>query len=193
MRAIQVSEFGGPEVLELHEVQEPEPAGGLVPVEVSAAGINYADTHQAENSYLQPATLPLIPGAAEAVRRLGARWPLAVASSSPRRMIELVLELCGLTDAFDAVLSSEEVARGKPSPDVYLRACELLESAPARTAAIEDSGAGVRAAKAAGMPVVLIPETEFPPQQEVLESADIVLDEIAELDSPVLEALAPSD
>jgi NADPH2:quinone reductase len=63
MRAIQVSEFGGPEVLELHEVPDPEPTDGLVPIDVSAAGINYADTHQAENSYLQPARLPLIPGA----------------------------------------------------------------------------------------------------------------------------------
>ena len=137
--------------------------------------------------------LPLIPGAAEAVRRLGARWPLAVASSSPRRMIELVLELAGVADAFDVVLSSEEVARGKPSPDVYLRACELLESAPERTAAIEDSGAGVRSAKAAAMPVVLIPETEFPPPPEVLELADVVLDSIAELDPPVVEALTGSN
>jgi HAD superfamily hydrolase (TIGR01509 family) len=135
--------------------------------------------------------LPLIPGAADAVRRLGARWPLAIASSSPRRMIELVLELSGLADRFQVVLSSEEVARGKPSPDVYLRACELLGSDPARTAAIEDSGAGVRSAKAAGMPVVLIPETEFPPPPGVRELADVVLDSIAEVDPPVIEALAP--
>jgi HAD superfamily hydrolase (TIGR01509 family) len=135
--------------------------------------------------------LPLIPGAADAVRRLGARWPLAVASSSPRRMIELVLGLAGLEDCFKVVLSSEEVARGKPSPDVYLRACELLGSAASRTAAIEDSGAGVRAARAAGMPVVLIPETDFPPPQEIFELADVVLDSIAELDLAVVEALAP--
>ncbi|MFL5876905.1 MAG: zinc-binding alcohol dehydrogenase family protein [Solirubrobacteraceae bacterium] len=62
MRAIQVTEFGGPEVLELREVTEPEVADGLVAIDVSAAGINYADTHQAENSYLAPASLPLVPG-----------------------------------------------------------------------------------------------------------------------------------
>ncbi|MGH2981894.1 MAG: HAD family hydrolase, partial [Solirubrobacterales bacterium] len=101
--------------------------------------------------------LPLIDGAYEAVRVLEARWPLAVASSSPRELLELVLELSGLEDAFGVVVSAEEVARGKPSPDVYLWACELLRSEPAATAAIEDSGAGLEAAAAAGMPVVMIP------------------------------------
>jgi HAD superfamily hydrolase (TIGR01509 family) len=133
--------------------------------------------------------LPLIPGADDAVRRLGERWPLAVASSSPRRMIELVLELAGLADCFSVVLSSEEVERGKPSPDVYLEACRLLGSEPEQTAAIEDSGAGVRAAKAAAMPVVLIPERDFPPPPEIPELADVVLDSITELDAPVVENL----
>jgi HAD superfamily hydrolase (TIGR01509 family) len=133
--------------------------------------------------------LPAINGAGDAVRRLAARWPLAVASSSPRELIELVLELAGLTQAFDAVVSSEEVASGKPAPDVYLRACELLGSAPASTPAIEDSSAGVRAAVAAGMPVVLIPGTEFPTEPEVLEEADQVLESINSLDPAVLEPL----
>lgn len=133
--------------------------------------------------------LPLIDGADDVVRRLAARWPLAVASSSPRELIELVLELAGLADAFVVVVSSEEVARGKPAADVYLRACELLRLPPARTAAIEDSGAGVRAAVAAGMPVVLIPGTEFPPVSEVLEEADLVLDSIKELDLDAIERL----
>jgi HAD superfamily hydrolase (TIGR01509 family) len=134
--------------------------------------------------------LPLIEGADEAVRRLAARWPLAVASSSPRELIELVLELAGLEDAFEVVLSAEEVARGKPAPDVYLRACELLRSVPASTAAIEDSGAGVRSAAAADMLVVLIPGTEFPPDSAVLEEADLVLDSIRELDGETVERLA---
>jgi len=133
--------------------------------------------------------LPLIEGAEEAVRRLAGRWPLAVASSSPRELIELVLELAGLEDAFEVVVSAEEVARGKPAPDVYLRACKLLRSAPASTAAIEDSGAGVRSAAAAGMPVVLIPGTEFPPDSAVLEEADLVLDSIRELDVETVERL----
>jgi HAD superfamily hydrolase (TIGR01509 family) len=126
--------------------------------------------------------LPLAKGAQAAVRKLAERWPLAVASSSPRELIELVVELAGLDGAFEAVVSSGEVARGKPAPDVYLRACELLGSAPARTAAIEDSGPGVRSARAAGMPVVLIPGSEFPPDQGVLEEADLVLDSIEALD-----------
>jgi HAD superfamily hydrolase (TIGR01509 family) len=126
--------------------------------------------------------LPLVEGATEAVLRLAQRWPLAVASSSPRELIERVVELAGLDGAFEAVVSSGEVARGKPAPDVYLRACELLGSAPARTAAIEDSGPGVRSATAAGMPAVLIPGTEFPPDRADLEEADLVLDSIGGLD-----------
>lgn len=133
--------------------------------------------------------LPLIEGAEEAVRRMAARWPLAVASSSPRALIELAIGLAGLEDAFKVVVSSEEVARGKPAPDVYLRACELLQSPPARTAAIEDSGAGVRSAAAAGMPVVLIPGTEYPPEAEVLAQADLVLGSIKELDVAAVERL----
>ncbi len=133
--------------------------------------------------------LPLIAGAAEAVSALGARWPLAVASSSPRSLIELALEISGLADAFDGVVSSEEVAKGKPAPDVYLRACELLGSAPQRSAAIEDSGAGVRAARAAGMPVVIIPGTEFPPEPQVLATADLVLDSIERLGPAAIERL----
>jgi HAD superfamily hydrolase (TIGR01509 family) len=133
--------------------------------------------------------LPLIDGADEAVRRLAVGLPLAVASSSPRELIEQVLELVGLGECFEVVISSEEVRRGKPAPDVYLRACELLGSRPSHTAAIEDSGAGVRSAVAAGMPVVLIPGTEFPPDPAVLEEADLVLDSIKQLDVDAVAAL----
>ncbi len=133
--------------------------------------------------------LPLVEGAEESVRRLAARWPLAVASSSPRELIELVLELAGLGECFDEVISSEEVSRGKPAPDVYLRACELLGSGRSHTVAIEDSGAGVRSAVAAGMPVVLIPGTEFPPDPAVLEEADLVLESITALDVDAVAAL----
>jgi HAD superfamily hydrolase (TIGR01509 family) len=134
--------------------------------------------------------LPLIPGAGEAVRRLAERWPLALASSSPRELIELVIELAGLRESFAVLVSSAEVERGKPAPDVFLRACELLGSEPARTAAIEDSGPGVYSARAAGMPVVLIPGAEFPSPPEVLEAADLVLDSIQQLDAAQVEALA---
>lgn len=133
--------------------------------------------------------LPIVDGAYDAVRRLEQRFRLAVASSSPRELIELVLELAGLEDAFPVVVSSEEVARGKPSPDVYLWAAELLRSPPAATAAIEDSGAGVLSAVAAGMPVVMIPGSEFPPDPGVVERADLVLDSIAELGVEAVEGL----
>jgi HAD superfamily hydrolase (TIGR01509 family) len=133
--------------------------------------------------------LPLIDGAEQAVRRLADRWPLAVASSAPRELIELVVELIGLEDAFEVVVSSEEVARGKPAPDVYLWACELLRTPPPRTAAIEDSGAGVGSASAAEMLVVLIPGSEFPPDPKVIEAADLVLDSIKQLDVDVVEGL----
>ncbi len=95
--------------------------------------------------------LPLIPGAVEAVRRLGARWPLGLASSSNREVIDLVLDLAGLADAFAATVSSEEVAHGKPAPDVYLEAARRLGADPRDCVAVEDSHNGIRSAKAAGM------------------------------------------
>lgn len=115
--------------------------------------------------------LPLIPGAAEAVRTLAGSYALAVASSSNRVLIELVLEAAGLRERFSAVVSSEEVPRGKPSPDVYLRASELLGVAPARCIAVEDSGNGIRAAHAAGMTVIAYPNAEYPPAAGALQLA----------------------
>lgn len=158
-------------------------------VELDADEIRRQVLERIKASYQE--RLPMIDGAEEAVRRLADRWPLAVASSSPRELIELVLDLAGLEDAFEAVVSAEEVAEGKPAPDVYVRACGLLRSSPADTAAIEDSGAGVRSATAAGMPVVLIPGTEFPPDSAVQKDADMVLDSIRELDVVRLAALRP--
>ena len=125
--------------------------------------------------------LPLLGGAVEAVERLAARWPLGIASSSNREVIDLVLELSGLAPFFKVTVSSEEVARGKPAPDVYLEAAHRLGVAPERSAAIEDSENGIRAAKAAGMRVVAIPNPHFPPDPEALEQADVTLGSLAEL------------
>ena len=157
-------------------------------VELPAEEIRTRILERLEASYREQ--LPLVPGAADAVRRLAERWPLAVASSSPRELIELAIELAGLGQCFAAVISAAEVARGKPAPDVYLRACELLGSEPSRTPAIEDSGPGVDSARAAGMPVVLIPGSGFPPPAEVLEGADLVLGSIEQLSVERVEALA---
>jgi len=132
--------------------------------------------------------LPVIPGAREAVERLAARWPLGVASSSNRELIELVLELLGVSALFAATVSSEEVDRGKPAPDVYLEAARRLGVDPARAAAVEDSHNGILAAKAAGMCVLAIPNAHFPPEPDALERADAVLGSLAELTPETVEA-----
>jgi HAD superfamily hydrolase (TIGR01509 family) len=131
--------------------------------------------------------LPLIDGAVEAVERLAARWPLGVASSSNRELIDLVLELSGLDRYFRVTVSSEEVERGKPAPDVYLEACRRLGVEPTRAAAVEDSHAGIASAKAAGMRVVAIPNPSFPPGDEALADADVVLRSLDELDQEAVE------
>ena len=132
--------------------------------------------------------LPLVDGAVEAVRRIGSRWPLAIASSSNRPLIDLFVELTGTTDLFRATVSSEEVARGKPAPDVYLEAARRLGVDPASCAAIEDSENGIRSAAGAGMRVAAIPNPVFPPSEETLERADVVLASLGELTADSLAA-----
>jgi HAD superfamily hydrolase (TIGR01509 family) len=131
--------------------------------------------------------LPLIPGAVEAVERLAAQWPLGLASSSNREVIDLVLEAAGLTGSFRATVSSEEVPRGKPDPDVYLEAARRLDVEPELCAAVEDSENGIRSAKAAGMRTIAIPNPRFPPAEDALAEADLVLDSIEELTVEVVE------
>jgi HAD superfamily hydrolase (TIGR01509 family) len=131
--------------------------------------------------------LPVVEGAVEAVRRIGARWPLGLASSSNRPLIDLALELMGVADLFRVTVSSEEVDRGKPAPDVYLEAARRLGVRPENVVAIEDSANGIRAAKAAGMRVIAIPNPHFPPPDDVLAQADLVLDALAELTPDAVE------
>ncbi len=125
--------------------------------------------------------LPLIDRAVDAVKRLAAHWPLGVASSSNRVLIDRVLELSGLAPYFKVTVSSEEVEHGKPAPDVYLEAARRLGVEPPRCVAIEDSSSGIRSANAAGMHVVGIPNRAFRPPADVLALADVVLDSIPEL------------
>jgi HAD superfamily hydrolase (TIGR01509 family) len=133
--------------------------------------------------------LPLLPGAHEAVARIAARWPLGLASSSNRPLIDLALEVSGLTPFLQATVSSEEVARGKPAPDVYLEAARRVEVDPTRAAAIEDSHNGILSAAAAGMSVVAIPNRRFPPGEEALGRAHVVLDALDELTPDVISRL----
>jgi HAD superfamily hydrolase (TIGR01509 family) len=150
------------------------------PEEISAEVVRrLEDTYRKE--------LPLIDGATEAVARLADRWPLGVASSSNRPIIDLVLELSGLDRFFRATVSSEEVPRGKPSPDVYIEAARRLGSDPKETAAIEDSRNGILSAKAAGMRVIAIPNRRFPPGEEALAEAEVVLGSISELAPAAVE------
>jgi HAD superfamily hydrolase (TIGR01509 family) len=131
----------------------------------------------------------ILPGAVDAVRALAARWPLAIASSANRSVITLALELMGLTDAFGVIVSAEEVPHGKPSPDVYLRAAELLGVDPQDCVAVEDSSGGIRAGKSAGMHVVAIPNRDFPPLPEAIALADRVLTSIWELTPDLVASL----
>jgi HAD superfamily hydrolase (TIGR01509 family) len=137
--------------------------------------------------------IPLIDGAVEAVKRVAARWPLGLASSSNRELIERALEVSGLSGSFRATVSSEEVARGKPAPDVYLEAARRLGEDPTRCAAVEDSANGIRSAHDAGMRVVAIPNAAFPPPDAALALADVILDSIRLLEpSAITEAERPS-
>ena len=156
----------------------PEP-----PEEISAEVVRRLEARYRE-------ALPLLPGAVEAVRRLAERWPLGLASSSNRELIDLVLELAALAELFGATVSSEEVAHGKPAPDVYLEAAARLGVEPGECVAVEDSHNGIRSAKAAGMRVVAIPNDRYPPGEDALAEADAVVASVAVLEPDTILAAA---
>ena len=130
--------------------------------------------------------LPLLPGAVEAVHRLAAHFPLGLASSSNRELIDTVLDVSGLAPCFAATVSSEEVAHGKPAPDVYLEAARRLGVEPTRCAAVEDSHGGIRSAKSAGMRVIAIPNPTYPPDDAALGLADVTVRSLDELTADVV-------
>ena len=149
------------------------------PEEINAEVVRRMEARYAEH-------LPLITGAVEAVGRLSGAFRLGLASSSNRPLIDAVLAHAGIADLFEVTASSEEVERGKPAPDVFLEAAQRLGVAPAQCAAIEDSGNGLRAAHAAGMRVIAIPNRRYPPPAAVLALGDVVLDSLAELTPAVV-------
>jgi HAD superfamily hydrolase (TIGR01509 family) len=131
---------------------------------------------------------PVIAGAPDEVRRIAARRPVAIASSSHRRVIEAAVDALGLHDVFGAIVSSDEVARGKPEPDVYLLAADRLGVPASQCVVVEDSLNGVRAGKAAGAFVVLVPNPSVPPAGDARVRADLVLERLADLDPDALPA-----
>jgi HAD superfamily hydrolase (TIGR01509 family) len=133
-------------------------------------------------------SLPLLLGAVEAVERLAQRWPLGLASSSNREVIDFVLEAAGIAKYFRSTVSSEEVERGKPAPDVYLEAARRLGVEPSRCAAVEDSRNGILSARATGMRVIAIPNQHYPPSEDALALADVVLESLDELTPERLSA-----
>jgi HAD superfamily hydrolase (TIGR01509 family) len=133
--------------------------------------------------------LPLMPGAVEAVRRLAARWPLGLASSSPPSLIETVLDAASLRSSFRTTMSTEQVSRGKPAPDIYLAVAGQLGRQARRCAAVEDSTNGLRSAAAAGLHVIAVPHPRYPPDPAALEEAGVVLTSLAELTPATVTAL----
>ncbi|HEX4735703.1 MAG TPA: HAD family phosphatase [Thermoleophilaceae bacterium] len=134
--------------------------------------------------------VPLLPGAGDAVKRVAERWPLALASSADRPVIEAVLEAAGLAGFFQVVVASDEVGRGKPAPDVYLAAAQRLGADARHVVGIEDSPNGMRAVKAAGMALVAIPNPSTDVGDDVLRTADVVLGSVSELTTDVVERAA---
>jgi HAD superfamily hydrolase (TIGR01509 family) len=133
---------------------------------------------------------PLIAGASDALAALAARWPLGLASSANLHLIDLVLDLAGLRERFAVAVSAEEVPHGKPAPDVYLEAARRIGVPPARCAAVEDSTNGLRAAAAAGMLLVAVPNRQFPPSEQALALAHAVIDSLDQLRPGLLERIA---
>ncbi|HET9255464.1 MAG TPA: HAD family phosphatase [Pseudonocardiaceae bacterium] len=127
------------------------------------------------------AHLPLLPGAVEVVERLGRRWPLGLASSSPRRLIDTVLAAAGLARRFQVSVSTEEIGVGKPSPEVYLTVAGRLGVGPGQAIAIEDSTNGLRSAASAGLGVLAVPNAAYPPADDALALADVVVNSLEEI------------
>ena len=156
---------------------------GLPPEQVATVVIDRMAARYREH-------VPLMDGAVDAVHRIAARWPLAVASSAPATLIETVLQSAGLRSCFAVVMSTEQVAHGKPAPDIYLAVTAALGCPPLDCAAVEDSSNGLRSAAAAGLRVIAIPQPEYPPDADALARASLVLPGLAELTTDAVAALA---
>lgn len=159
-------------------------------VPLEAGEINRRVVARMEALYRQE--LPLLPGAGEAVRALGARWPLGLASSSNREIIDLFLDESGLRACFTTAVSSEQVPRGKPAPDVYLETARRLQADPPACVAVEDSSNGLRSAHAAGMAVIAVPNAHYPPEDGALALAAAVVGSVGEVTAELVVRVASS-
>jgi HAD superfamily hydrolase (TIGR01509 family) len=156
---------------------------GLPPETIATLVIDQMKARYAEH-------VPFLPGAVGAVRRLAARWPLGLASSSPPVLIDAVLDGAGLRECFAVAMSTEEVAHGKPAPDIYLAVTGRLGHPPRRCAAVEDSANGLRSAAAAGLRVIAVPQPKYPPGPDALGLAALVLPSLTELTTGAVAQLA---
>jgi HAD superfamily hydrolase (TIGR01509 family) len=134
--------------------------------------------------------LPLLPGAVRAVNALAHSYILGLASSANREVIDAVLDGAAITERFATTISSEEVERGKPAPDVYLEAARRMGVDPTTCAAVEDSTNGLKAAHAAGMVVIATPNHAFPPAADALALAAVVVDGIQDVTPELVASLA---
>ncbi len=157
---------------------------GLPPDEVATAVIDRMVARYAER-------VPFMDGAVDAVHRFAARWPLGLASSSPPRLIGTVLKSADLGSCFSVVMSTEQVAHGKPAPDIYLAVTAAL-GCPPDCAAVEDSSNGLRSAAAAGLRVIAVPQPRYPPDPDALALASLVLPSLTGLTTDAVAALGAS-
>jgi HAD superfamily hydrolase (TIGR01509 family) len=155
---------------------------GLPPARVAALVIE-----QMAASYREH--LPLMPGAVTAVKQLADRWPLGLGSSAPATLIETVLATAGLRGSFAVAMSTEQVPRGKPAPDIYLAVTARLGQPSSACVAVEDSTNGLLSAAAAGLAVIAVPHPRYPPDPAALAQAKLVLASLAGLTVSAVESL----
>jgi HAD superfamily hydrolase (TIGR01509 family) len=136
--------------------------------------------------------VPVLPGARGALERLADAFRLGLATSAALPVAQTVFAKTGWGSFFAVVVSADEVARGKPAPDVYLRALELLHANPSHAVAVEDSGNGIRSAHAAGLAVVAIPNRAFPPDAGALALAARVIENLDALDAALIRDVLAS-
>lgn len=136
--------------------------------------------------------VPVFPGASETLERIAPNFRLGLATSAALPVARAVLAETGWERYFAVVVSADSVARGKPAPDVYLRAIELLAANLALSAAIEDSANGIRSAHAAGLNVIAVPNREFPPDGNALSLAARVVASLDAVTSAMIRSVLPT-